>query len=97
MRTGGVNERQISTVATIVPKRHYYLSSCCRGCGAMNSKSGPIQHALFSAAGAEERPTLLKLMEEHPQDFAVHRSRDVRHLDWAANELEAVVCGSAVE
>ena len=92
----GLNERQISNIATIVPKRYYYLSNVL-GSRCYELESGPIQHALFSAASAEERPTLLKLREEHPQDFAVHWLRDVRHLDWAANELEAVICGSAVE
>lgn len=89
----GLNERQIETIATMVPKRHYYFANVL-GSRCYELESGPIQQALFSAASAEERPTLLKLMQEHPSDFAVHWLRDHRGLAWAAHELEAVLCGN---
>ena len=87
----GLNERQIDTIATMVPKRHYYFSNGL-GSRCYELESGPIQQALLSAASAEERPMLLKMMQEHPMDFAVHWLRERRNLAWAANELEAVLC-----
>jgi type IV secretion system protein TrbE len=90
----GLNERQIDIVASMTPKSQYYFHNVL-GSRCYALESGPIQQALLSAASAEERPTLLKLIAAHPRDFAVHWLRDVRGLDWAANELEAVLCANA--
>jgi type IV secretion system protein VirB4 len=90
----GLNERQIATIAAMVAKRHYYFFNVL-GARCYELESGPIQVALLSAASADERPMLLKLMQEYPTDFAVHWLRDMRNLDWAANALEAVLCGNA--
>jgi type IV secretion system protein VirB4 len=90
----GLNDRQIRTVATMVPKRHYYFSNVL-GSRCYELESGPLQQALLSAASAEERPILLKMIQEYPHDFAVHWLRDMRGLDWAAQELEAVLYGTA--
>jgi type IV secretion system protein TrbE len=89
----GLNERQIANIATMVPKRHYYLTNLL-GSRSYELESGPIQQALLSAASAEERATVLKLMADHPHDFAVPWLRDHRGLGWAAHELEAVLCGN---
>ena len=87
----GLNDRQIATIASMVPKRHYYFQNDL-GSRCYELEAGPLQQALLSAASAEERPMLLKLLQEHPRDFAVHWLRDLRNLDWAAQTLEEVLC-----
>jgi type IV secretion system protein VirB4 len=88
----GLNERQIATIASMVPKRQYYFANVL-GSRCYELESGPIQVALLSAASAEERPLLLKLIQEYPDTFAVHWLRDMRNLEWAATALEDVLCG----
>lgn len=87
----GLNDRQISNIAQMVPKRHYYFHNVL-GARCYELEAGPVQQALLSAASAEERPALLKMQQEYPDTFAVHWLRDMRNLGWAATTLEDVLC-----
>ncbi len=82
----GLNDRQVSIIATSQPKRDYYFQSS-RGNRLFELGLGPIALA-FSAASSKQDQTLIKrLLAEHGREAFAAELLKERNLPWAADLL----------
>ncbi len=88
----GLNEREVATIATATPKRHYYVKSP-RGSRLFELGLGPVALAFLSTPAGqtieEMRRSIEPLMDRHGRDWAAVWLEARGQSQWAS-ELRAI-------
>ncbi|MCG8596683.1 MAG: conjugal transfer protein TrbE [Kiloniellales bacterium] len=82
----GLNDRQISIIATSQPKRDYYFQSS-RGNRLFELGVGPIALAFCAASSQQDQALIKQVLTEHGRDAFASRYLNERNLQWAADLL----------